>query len=278
MSKAVILFAVLLFSIIYPGNVYSNVEKLNLISMEYDLKLSREIAIITSGAAIYGANFFVRYNYPHESAYDYGRNNLNIDNVNIFDRWAANPYSDSVSFASTILLNTVVVFPLFFLFDDSISNALTYLVMYGEVMLLSNSVKDMVKSAVTRYRPYAYFSSSDDDLMEKKDSSESFFSGHTSTAFSAAAFISAVYFKMHPERTAKYWVSIGAYSAAAATGILRICAGMHFPTDIIVGAAWGTFIGIFIPKIHEIKKTGKKESNLLLFSTGAGNINLQIRF
>jgi hypothetical protein len=43
-------------------------------------------------------------------------------------------------------------------------------------------------------------------------------------------------------RAAGVWAGAGALGAA--TGVLRIRAGQHFPTDVLVGAAVGTAFGI----------------------------------
>lgn len=62
----------------------------------------------------------------------------------------------------------------------------------------------------------------------------SFPSGHTATAFAAATI-------MHKEYglTRSPWYSVGAYSVAAATGILRAHNNRHWASDILVGAGIG---------------------------------------
>lgn len=35
--------------------------------------------------------------------------------------------------------------------------------------------------------------------------------------------------------------------------MLRYEAGKHYPTDLIVGAAFGSLVGWGIPKLHEVK-------------------------
>jgi hypothetical protein len=37
-----------------------------------------------------------------------------------------------------------------------------------------------------------------------------------------------------------------------ATGALRVEAGMHFPTDVIVGGIAGMGLGIAVPELHRV--------------------------
>ena len=45
-------------------------------------------------------------------------------------------------------------------------------------------------------------------------------------------------------------------TAAATTGYLRYAAGRHYPTDILVGAAMGAFVGYLVPSLHELEGDG----------------------
>ena len=61
----------------------------------------------------------------------------------------------------------------------------------------------------------------------------SFPSGHTATAFMAAAMLSKEYGYLSP------WVSIGAYSVATTTGLMRVANNKHWLSDVMVGAGIG---------------------------------------
>ncbi len=71
----------------------------------------------------------------------------------------------------------------------------------------------------------------------------SFPSGHTTTAFAVASVLAYGY-------RDKPWIGITSYSMATLVGISRIHDGKHWPTDVIAGAALGTFIGITLSKIN----------------------------
>ncbi|MDX9800008.1 MAG: phosphatase PAP2 family protein [Spirochaetia bacterium] len=244
----------------------------------YEIDMLRETVLFTAGAAMLGTNLFVKEFFPAETASEYGYENFDKNDINIFDRWAASPYSKTVSNISDFALGAVILSPLLLTLDESLSDTTVYLVMYGETMLLSHSFKELVKSTFPRFRPYNYSSGAADVPESSSESMQSFFSGHTSSAFSAAAFLSTVYSNTHPEGAGKYLVSIASYSSAAAVGVLRIAAGQHFPSDVVAGAAWGTFIGIFIPKIHEVKNGKADNADFLFYPSGPGSINFKLRF
>ena len=61
----------------------------------------------------------------------------------------------------------------------------------------------------------------------------SFPSGHTATAFMTATMLSKEYGHLSP------WVSVGAYSVATATGLMRMANNKHWLSDVMVGAGVG---------------------------------------
>ncbi len=71
--------------------------------------------------------------------------------------------------------------------------------------------------------------------VERPDGSNhhSFPSGHTATAFMTATMLNKEYGYKSP------WVGIGAYSAATATGLMRIANNKHWLSDVLAGAGIG---------------------------------------
>ena len=87
-----------------------------------------------------------------------------------------------------------------------------------------------MKYAVDRERPFERYP----DLIERREpvSSSSFPSGHTATAFSLAASLSI--------RFPKWYVVAPSYIWACSVGFARMNEGVHYPSDVIAGAAIGT--------------------------------------
>jgi membrane-associated phospholipid phosphatase len=83
----------------------------------------------------------------------------------------------------------------------------------------------------------------------------SFFSGHTSGSFTAAALICAHHQALQLfESAADPITCAAALVAAGAIGTLRIVGDAHYFSDVFVGAAVGTAVGLGIPLLHHYRR------------------------
>jgi len=125
------------------------------------------------------------------------------------------------------------------------------LVMETESLLLAMGTTALLKVAFSRPRPYTYLPESErppDNVkydVTQDRAFVSFPSGHTSNAFAAAT--SGVAF-LALERPDLGWATQMANGAVAggmamATGLLRVDAVQHFPTDVLVGSLIGVAAG-----------------------------------
>ena len=89
----------------------------------------------------------------------------------------------------------------------------------------------VLKPLVGRVRPFLVNTAV--ELLTAPPADASFPSGHTATAFVTATILHREYGHLHP------LVSIGGYTAAAATGILRIRKNRHWASDVAAGAGIG---------------------------------------
>jgi membrane-associated phospholipid phosphatase len=92
----------------------------------------------------------------------------------------------------------------------------------------------------------------------------SFPSGHTTTAFTFAHFMHREYGELSP------WYSIGAYTGAAATGILRMSKNAHWFPDVLMGAGVGILSTEFVYLTHQYKWDNKHLRRLDIFPFGNG--------
>jgi membrane-associated phospholipid phosphatase len=107
------------------------------------------------------------------------------------------------------------------------------------------------KVAFHRPRPYRYVAAAGSGGAA--ESGLSFPSGHTSAAF-AAAF---AYWSIQARRgtaAGKAPRIATLVALAAATGVLRVVAREHFPTDVVAGAALGAAIGWTVPRLYPVRR------------------------
>jgi len=103
-----------------------------------------------------------------------------------------------------------------------------------------------VKHAVGRARPFTYNSSSAarEYLQERGEnySHRSFYSGHSSHSFTAAMISQYLHcIKSHRDSVRAF--QFLEFALASSTASLRVRAGQHFYSDVIVGAAAGMMMG-----------------------------------
>jgi membrane-associated phospholipid phosphatase len=179
---------------------------------------------------------------------------LSRSDVNSFDRSATYNRSEKSNEWSNYTNAALIASPVILLENQQLrSDFLTISVMYIESILLESGLKSVVKSTVSRNRPYVYNPDVPDGKKIKKDAVRSFYSGHTSSAFNSAVFLSVVFSDYFPESAFRFAVWGGSLLLASATGYLRYRAGKHYPTDILAGAAMGSLTGYIVPALHRTK-------------------------
>jgi len=123
---------------------------------------------------------------------------------------------------------------------------ITYGVMYSQAMLLAHGTNRLLKNNITRFRPYLH----DGRALSVNDRHDSFPSGHTCAAFLFATFFATTFSMENPDSRWKWPVIAGSHVFAASVGAMRMLSGMHFLTDVLAGAAIGSFYGWLIPYLH----------------------------
>ncbi len=130
-------------------------------------------------------------------------------------------------------------------------------VMYLEVYCLTKGATNLAKAVFPRNRPFAYndeysaqerYEFQGDEAPEGKTS---FFSGHASSAFASAVFLSKVYTDLYGKTALGYAIWGTSLSLAAATACSRVLAGEHFLSDALMGAAVGSAVGYLVPALHK---------------------------
>jgi membrane-associated phospholipid phosphatase len=108
----------------------------------------------------------------------------------------------------------------------------------------------IIKKIAKRPRPFITYP----DLKNlDTEGSYSFPSGHTSAAFSLATSLSLNY--------PKWYVIAPAYIWAGATGYSRMYLNVHYPSDVLMGAALGTATSWLTWKINKKIRTKKEKAS-----------------
>ncbi len=177
--------------------------------------------------------------------------NLNKDDIFFLDRFATDLYDLNLKEVSdyTVYTNFLIPIGTSLLIDKE--SFLSDMVIYCETMYLQAGITKWCKFLTKRNRPYTYNDQADSSRQDNRDARFSFVSMHTTTAFSAAVFGSYLYQERGGQYPTLFWIAN--LSLAAATGILRVASGDHFPTDIICGAIIGSAFGYLIPILHRVK-------------------------
>jgi len=129
-----------------------------------------------------------------------------------------------------------------------------YSLMFAQALALQSGLNLVVRSMGFWPRPYIY--AEEGDGLEAAEDAEgeaygSFFSGHASAAFTVAVFTGEWFSEMYPNSRYKPLVWATSLSLAGFVGVLRIAAGKHYPSDVIVGALAGTGISFAVIGLHK---------------------------
>jgi membrane-associated phospholipid phosphatase len=103
------------------------------------------------------------------------------------------------------------------------------------------TVTYIMKYTINRERPYDTYP---DIIPFSRDFTSSFPSGHTTSAFATATTLTI----LKPE----WYVIIPAYSYAALVGYSRMHLGMHYPSDVIIGALIGSGFAYLSYKLNKL--------------------------
>lgn len=134
-----------------------------------------------------------------------------------------------------------------------------------EALIVGEGVATVVKTVVGRQRPSVEPSDPNSYQFMRGlsggDKYRSFPSGHTVSAFAAAAAVTAETSRNAPNT--KWLVGPVLYSGAALVGISRMYNNRHWASDVIVGAGIGTFAGLKVVRFNDTH-TGNRVDRFFL--------------
>lgn len=138
--------------------------------------------------------------------------------------------------------------------DASGGDFAAYTLMFAQALALQNGLNLVVRSMKFWPRPYMYATEgagADAAAGASGEAYGSFFSGHASAAFTVAVFTGEWFSEMYPNSRYRSLVWAGSLSLAGFVGVLRIAAGKHYLTDVVVGSLAGAGISLAVIELHK---------------------------
>ncbi|MFL5617364.1 MAG: phosphatase PAP2 family protein [Gemmatimonadaceae bacterium] len=121
-----------------------------------------------------------------------------------------------------------------------------------EALIVGELVAGVIKGTAGRQRPYVRPRNSNSYQLfrgfSREDQYKSFPSGHTTSAFAAAAAVSSETSRWWP--STRWIIGPALFGGAALTGVSRMYNNRHWASDVLVGAGVGTFAGLKVVRYH----------------------------
>lgn len=224
----------------------------------YNINYKIDVPVAAAGVLGTGFGLYKRFTKPESDSATILA--LNTDHMNRWDRGATQTYNKGR--VSDALFVVGVTSPWVLYTDKQIkhdSRAIT--MMYFQTVGISAAGYALTAGTIDKYRPYAYNGNAPMERRLSNHAKNSFYCGHPSVMAAGAFFTAKVYSDYYPKTTKSY--ALWSYAAAStiACGYLRYKGGYHFPSDIVIGMATGTAIGILVPVLHKNRERGESTGN-----------------
>jgi membrane-associated phospholipid phosphatase len=145
-----------------------------------------------------------------------------------------------------------------------------------EAIAVGLGTATVIKGIAGRARPYATADTNPRDFRAlqgfAKEDFRSFPSGHTVMAFAAASTVTATVAQWWPH--SNLYVAPAMYGGAALVGLSRMYNNKHWATDVVAGAAIGTFSGLKVARYHRVRPGNRIDRWLISGSVGAGGVSV----
>lgn len=212
-------------------------------STDYDFMGQRDAILLGGGGAVLTLGFVLE---KKVQAPDPGQ--LRPEQIPFWDATALKKDNRTAEKISDWGMAFCSLMPLIALLDAPENQRAVSALMAAESVIWTTGVTYMVKSTVKRARPYAYHVP---PRPLTRESSLSFFSGHTAISFQGAVLGGILLQSGVGDKRLRNIAGLSGLGIALLTGICRIESGNHFPSDVLAGAVAGSLIGWLIPELHK---------------------------
>lgn len=158
------------------------------------------------------------------------------------DLFPAVPYNSDLDTIGTITAAGTLMYPSIILLNENTNTDMWKIGAAGAgVYTAAFLAKDFFKDVFRKPRPGV--STEEISYSDNPDAYHAFPSGHTSLAFSSAAFLHGLYMWDITESPNSTAVVAAGWSSALLTGLLRGASGAHHASDILAGSLLGSVVG-----------------------------------
>lgn len=218
----------------------------------YKLKAASDIPIIAIGTG-WSLYAFTKI-YSKDKSSEETILSLNKNDINSFDRRAADVYHPKADEIADMLFYYSMPLPVILMLDKEIrKDAFKIAVLYLEAMSVTGLLYTGSIYLTDRYRPYAYNPKVPMAERTRGGAKNSFFAGHVALVGTSTFFIAKVWNDYHPHSKARWLPFTLAGLATGTTAVMRYRGGQHFLSDIGLGLLVGTLSGILVPHVHKNK-------------------------
>lgn len=180
-------------------------------------------------------------------------NSRNPEQVWAFDRLSTRNWRPKTASISDKFLYGSIVLPFTLVAAREVRRDYGALVNIGiQTFAINFVLTGIAKLGAKRTRPYVYNSDPRITLETKMDrrARSSFYSGHTSTVAAMSILFAKAFTDTYPDSNANPYIWASSVIIPAGVGFMRVHAGRHFLTDVIVGLVAGVAVGYLVPQLH----------------------------
>lgn len=204
---------------------------------------------------------------------------LKQEDINGFDRWAADVYSEKAATTSDIFFYGAMPLPLTLMLDKEIrQDAGKIGFLYLESMAITGLLYTGSVYIFDRYRPLAYNPEVKMEERIRGGSKNSFFAGHPALVATSTFFTAKVFSHYNPNSRLRPFFYGAAIVCTGGTAWLRHRGGKHFPSDLIIGTTIGTLSGLLVPNLHRNKTVSNNLSITPYMGRYSSGMHVAYRF
>jgi membrane-associated phospholipid phosphatase len=171
--------------------------------------------------------------------------------INRFDRIAAGNYDRSWTTVGDIATASTMALPFIVLVaDEGFRDGLNDDLVVAEAALVTSAAQVSLSFAVERPRPRVYSERAPLDQRDDANAARSFFSGHVANTMATS--VAALRTLQRLRQPVLAWTTFGVgFAGTSLVGVSRVLSGSHFPSDVLIGAAFGAGVGLALPALHD---------------------------